>query len=550
MAAKKKQPRCPLCGKDVFRSGFTRDRGAAHEGKIRYTHRRAQKLPCTWHGVNAIGMEEDQLTGIDLEVSRANKAKIAEARGKRTTFVITSAQNATPVHAAGWRSLQTYCARKGATLLVIPYRYKNPTSVWSAKAKDHDWWAVEVQPYLISERVAVNKHLVLMADIMTQPTSERPLEGFETLTGAASAIIGHPKLELTTVPTPQARLPKILTTTGSITKRNYIPSKAGKKGEHHHTFGACVVETDGHRFHLRQLNMKHDGSFCDLLEEYDGDEVRTYDRVPALVMGDTHVEVVDPNVVKATFTANDSIVKTLRPEALVWHDVHDGAAKNHHERGRVFHDYVRMTSGKGKVEEELDRTFAFIDRHSPADTRNVIVPSNHHDFLAEWAENTDPKRDPANAVFWAQTFLAVAQSKETRWTPSGVQVQDAFAWWGQRKLACIDRTSFLRRGESYLIRGIEVGYHGDKGPGGLRGSRAAFRRIGVKSIIAHAHAPGIMDGCYQVGTSSRLDLTYAAGAPSAWLHTHCIVYPNGKRSLINIIDGAWRLPALDLPLAA
>jgi hypothetical protein len=121
-----------------------------------------------------------------------------------------------------------------------------------------------------------------------------------------------------------------------------------------------------------------------------------------------------------------------------------------------------------------------------------------------------------------------------------VGVQDAFAYWGQKRLKVADQTIFLRRGESHQIRGIEVSYHGDKGPGGARGSRAAFRRIGVKSVIGHAHAPGIMDGCYQVGTSSRLDLTYAAGTPSAWLHTHCVIYPNGKRALINIIDGRWR----------
>ena len=48
-----------------------------------------------------------------------------------------------------------------------------------------------------------------------------------------------------------------------------------------------------------------------------------------------------------------------------------------------------------------------------------------------------------------------------------------------------------------------------------------------------------MDGVYQVGTSSRLKLEYNSG-PSSWLHTHCCIYPNGKRTLITIIDGQWR----------
>ena len=82
--------------------------------------------------------------------------------------------------------------------------------------------------------------------------------------------------------------------------------------------------------------------------------------------------------------------------------------------------------------------------------------------------------------------------------------------------------------------------HGDKGPNGARGSRMNLRRIGVKSIIGHTHSCGIEEGCYQVGTSTALNLEYTSG-PSSWLNTHCVVYASGKRSLINIIEGEWRL---------
>ena len=40
------------------------------------------------------------------------------------------------------------------------------------------------------------------------------------------------------------------------------------------------------------------------------------------------------------------------------------------------------------------------------------------------------------------------------------------------------------------------------------------------------------------GTNSLLRLDYNSG-PSSWLHTDCIVYANGKRSLINFIEGKW-----------
>ena len=83
-----------------------------------------------------------------------------------------------------------------------------------------------------------------------------------------------------------------------------------------------------------------------------------------------------------------------------------------------------------------------------------------------------------------------------------------------------------------------MSYHGDQGINGARGSAVSFTQIGTKSIIGHSHSPCINKGVYQVGTSSRLKLEYTHGA-SSWLNTHCIIYANGKRTLINVIDGEW-----------
>jgi hypothetical protein len=82
--------------------------------------------------------------------------------------------------------------------------------------------------------------------------------------------------------------------------------------------------------------------------------------------------------------------------------------------------------------------------------------------------------------------------------------------------------------------------HGHYGPNGSRGNLKSFRRIGVKSVTAHEHSPGIDEGAYRVGTSTPLSRGYTHG-PSNWLNTHALIYPNGKRTLINIIDGRWRL---------
>lgn len=128
-------------------------------------------------------------------------------------------------------------------------------------------------------------------------------------------------------------------------------------------------------------------------------------------------------------------------------------------------------------------------------------------------------------------------ARETRLEAGGAVYPSPFAYWLNR-LAPEVRTLGLN--ESFVIEGIECGMHGDIGPNGARGSIRNLRRIGIRSFVGHSHTPGIEEGCYQVGTSSRLKLEYNNG-PSSWLNTHGLIYPSGKRTLINIIDGEWRL---------
>ena len=494
-----------------------------------------QRWKCKACGKRGPSVARDGSTGLDRSAVAALHRSLRQAKGVRR-YVVTAAQNATPVHQAFFASLLGYCKHNKAQLIVVPYRYKNPTSMWSKAAEHDDWWAAELTPYLYDKRINLGKHLVLLGDIKTQPTASSPLQGFESVTGPSSAIIGHPQLELTTVPTPQEKLPKILTTTGSVTEKNYTPTKAGKKGEFHHTFGACVVEIEGSAFHLRQLNAVKDGSFMDLRWDYSGAERTDTGGIAALVMGDSHIEFIDPQVVKATWGTR-GIVPLLRPDVLVWHDMWDGYARNHHHEGEAFINFAKHHAGLDDVAKTLSAAYAFVDTHTPAGTKNVFVPSNHPDVLARWVKRADWRTDPRNAEFLLETALVMLRG--TIMGDSGAQVVDPFVYWATKKMKSAGRATFLARDQSMEIRGIEIGYHGDRGSNGARGNRRGFSRIGTKTIIGHSHSPGITEGSYQVGTSSRLTLEYNSG-PSGWLHTHCVIYRNGKRALINVIDGKWR----------
>ena len=117
------------------------------------------------------------------------------------------------------------------------------------------------------------------------------------------------------------------------------------------------------------------------------------------------------------------------------------------------------------------------------------------------------------------------------------EIPDAFTLYAKDKMKA--NTTFLARRKSYLIKGIDVSQHGDMGVSGARGSIQGYANTEYKTVIGHSHAPGIRYGCYQVGTSSRLQLEYNLGL-SNWMNTHCVIYPNGKRTLIHIVGGQWK----------
>jgi hypothetical protein len=458
---------------------------------------------------------------------------------KSDRYVITAAQNATGIHRGFFRSLLKYCEVNKAALIIVPFRYRNPTSVWSAADASQDWWNEEIQDYLYDGHLYINENLQLRSDIKVTPTAVTPLSGFETITGSDSGIIAHPKIEMRCIATPANKMPKMMMTTGACTLMNYTDTKAGKKGEFHHTFGALVVEVEDDRtFHTRQINAMQDGSFCDLLSRYTGNKVSHYPRVEALVMGDTHVDFIDPDVYTATFE-KDGIIDALKPKKLVWHDLLDFFSRSHH--CDAVGNIAKAKTGRDDVRGEVERAVNFIVVNTPPKTVSVLVPSNHNEHLGRWIQDEDWKAEGINAEFYLETALAMVKSASVD-PIYGITYDDPFHYW-VNKLQPKHKLRLLSRDTSDTSKSIELSMHGDKGLNGARGSLLALSKIGVKSIIGHSHTPGIRDGCYQVGTSSVLRRDWNAG-PSSWMHTHAIVYPNGKRSLINMIGNEWRLTEL------
>ena len=454
-------------------------------------------------------------------------------------FLITSAQNATDVHEPFFATLKVAAEAMGAKIIVVPYRYKNPTAYQSKNGKDdQEYWNPLVEPYLYNVRKNLCDNLTLAADVQIAATGSSPLNGFESLTGDRSCIIGHPKMQFRSVPVPSGKYAKILSTTGTCTRRNWSNTKAGALARFHHYLGAVVVEVDGRQFHLRQINAdRTDGSFIDKDKLYTSKGVTDAPPALGLVCGDTHVRFTDPGVDKATFGPG-GIVETLKPKTIVFHDLFDGYSVNPHHANDPFIAAVKARYALGNVREEVEEAVKFVvDRCKGRQA--VVVPSNHDNFLARWIRNTDWKANPLNAAFYLETAQAMLAS--VRRGPGGAEYEDPFRYWVE-KLKGTANIKALKMDESFVIGDSECGLHGDKGPNGARGTLKNMARLGTKVNTGHLHGPGIEEGGYGVGTSTPRKLEYTQG-PGSWLNTHCAIYANKKRSLITIIGDRWHVPA-------
>lgn len=452
---------------------------------------------------------------------------------KAKRYVITYAQNATPVHTKFLESLLVYCKENQAELIVIPGRYKNPTSIWSENNKNDEWWDDKLTPYLISKRIHLREDLVIYGDISIQPTAVRPLIGMEVFTGKSSAIFGHPKLQLLTVAT-NSRRSKLMTTTGSCTILNYTGSKAGQKAAEHHVFGATIVELSKTGFHIRQINANsEDGSFIDLNWAYTDTERLPAPPAEALILGDVHAENVEEKALEASF----EMINELQCRKAIYHDLLDFDVRNHHSINDFCDRYERIAphhKASDIIEEELATTIEILES-TPSCAEPIVIQSNHDEAFDRWLDTANPKMDPVNSLLFHKMWSA----KIEEFNQTG-QWSTAFNLY--YRLAGYSRAQFIDREENYSIMDIVCGYHGDKGINGTKGTPNSYAKLGVKTVVGHSHTPSIVDGCYTVGVIGKLDQGYNT-LPSSWAHANCVIYANGKRSLIFIQPdtGNWRI---------
>ena len=441
------------------------------------------------------------------------EAKKKKFNKKKKVFLISWAQNNTPVHEGLLSQMETYAKYHNAEIHIIAGRYKNPTSRFN---EEGDTWASRVTPYLDASRHNVHKYMSVMSDVKIQPTAVHPLSGLQSMSKGNSCIFGHPKVHMESIPVLEGHASKLMLTTGAVTVDNYTDSKAGKKGEFYHTLGFCIVEIkDNDTYFVRQVTADDDGNFNDLYFNVTDGEVTRNKSIDSAVLGDLHYGHHDQPVLDSTF---DILLKKMKPNNLVLHDVFDGHSISHHDIKDPFAQYKKEMDGSNSLKLEIDNLMGFFEYIKKKKFKNVVVArANHDDFIDRWLVGTDWRKTVTakNSVEYMRYSLAILEGKAN----NGI-----IPWILQENFP---KVKAFGRNDSYTSLGWELAQHGDNGTNGSRGSLVQFHKLATKIIVGHYHTCGRKDGALAVGTSTWLRLPYNKGA-SSWMHAHVITHHDSK----------------------
>lgn len=457
----------------------------------------------------------------------AEEKSAANATKKR--FVITTAVAGAKAHTGFLSAIDTYCKKNNAQVVIMPC--ESITNSFENKTATFDRLFMDKKYLFVQEDTHLNDNISLCS-IQVSAKQVKPITGLSRLgKREGSYVFASPKQFLEYMPSGHTNNKNYsIMTPGACTLPNYYGEQYVSKrlsyiAEYDHTIGAIIVEIqDDKIFHFRQIQAAEDGSFIDFGKQYAPDGTIT--NVPVnVIFGDLHGFRVDWPALKTLL----SELKTVSVSNVFLHDVFDGYSISHHvvnitekakREQRDAHTLIDELKLTHKVIEYIDTSLM------PASVQ--IVKSNHDEVIDRYVSEGRYIYDPTNHYTALKIATAVFEGEDL--------LKRAFK---VANLPIPSNWKFLSRKDSVQIAGVELAAHGDLGANGARPSVNTFESVYGNCVIGHAHTPAIQRGVFRVGTMSVLDMGYNKG-PSSWAHTSCLLYENGQRQLINVVDGSVR----------
>lgn len=443
-------------------------------------------------------------------------------------FVVTTAVVGCEADKAFYGSLKNYCKLNDAALLVLVVA--DP----AARTSSGGYGNIDKllsNEYIVMEDTAINNNL-FVSTIKLSAKHIDPITGLGRIGQQnGSFIYASPKQRMKPVAVSNSKMPHVIMTTGAITKPSYgtdryLSERTAYIAEHDHVMGAVIVEVENEEiFHFRQVQAsKKDGSIVDLGVRY-SQTATSKVKPEAFVLGDWHSGETDPVASKCWF----DVIKALKPKRVVLHDAFNGHSINHHEHEQQLTRAVRAAQSELDLGQELTGLAHDLAAFAAEVDEVVMVKSNHDEFLGRYLQKGSYVDDAMNHRLCLQLAIAMLDGHDP--LRYGIEHHAGVK---------LPNVRWLGRDEDYKVAKIQLGAHGDKGPNGARGNLQNMEAAYGSSVTGHSHTPEILRGAWSVGTSSKLKLMYNVG-PSSWMHTSCLIYPDGSRQLINVIFGKWKL---------
>jgi hypothetical protein len=435
----------------------------------------------------------------------------------------------------GFKAVQNFLKRAKAELIVLPM----PAHVKALQEQPthYDPDLLPFKKYFATE-FTFNEHLKAFEAVLN-PQQMQPLTGLKRLkvhkyTGnpdnplggeikrfKTSLIVAHSKQMMDTVPTGNESHPRIVHSTGAITKPSYLRNRIGMIADQDHKLGGLIVEISGDVFWIRQVQFNPvNGSFIDKGTRYHSDGTITEERAEAFKFGDIHPGFHHEYALKAIYELWDII----KPKRIFFEDFFDGASISHHTENKrltraKLPDYFKDIPTEIAMAQKVLKD---IWDHAPKDAELIATASNHPDHLYQYLDRGAYIRDCKENYKIAHRMIVM-----------DLDGKDPL----QQYLDPEKRMFWSDQDKDYYVEGVQFNAHGHLGIGGARGSKQGHELAYGSAMTAHTHTPSIYHNAFCVGHTTIDRHGYNHG-PQTWILCSGAVYKGGHMQLYMIVKGS------------
>lgn len=424
----------------------------------------------------------------------------------------------------GLKSVLSFCEKQKAELLILPMR-----AHVAALQNQPNHFDPRLEAYLDKFVTEYTFNDYLMAfDAQLNPQQTNPLTGLNRIRHSnskvqnTSLIVAHSKQMYEPKASGNALKPRVLYSTGCITKPEYLNNRVGRIAREDHELGGLIVEIKNNKYFIRPVQFDAQGTFIDLGTRYYPNGKTKRERAEFVNIGDEHA---GHHTKELRNTLHD-ILKYLDPKAVGRNDLFDGTSINPHMKDNLF-TKSKLPIQFQSIENELKvaKEIAFdILPHVSKDCKIYMIDSNHHDFLERYLKAGKYIYDTVNYEI-AHRMIVMKFDKKNP-LKEYLDPENKMIW--------------LKTTQDLYVEGYQVNAHGHMGPDGARGSNINLEQVYGKVLKAHDHKIVKRHGLISCGHFSSDRHGYNQG-PSTWLPGLGVIYKGGQVQTITVIDGEWKL---------